>query len=481
MRAQGLLATAMSAMFVLAGGAGAADSTEQCARPAGKEGILVNLETGEVVAAGDAALDLRRSRSASTVVWFYGANPFGFDYKVDATETALTDDAGAIFFSRLPVPKIDEATAEAETAAEQERQRSLAPSTQGAAQVDSCEALATKLRELKTLIASAEPTVGSVELQRQSIAALLAAAKGTTSCVRAVEAARKIGEVQLTPIADLDAVAGEIRRMEIAALVELERTRQATPPCSAWKELADLAARLSKDAQTARDAVGESKKMVVALGAEQARVAGVLANPDYFRFSRAYGPYDEATTVDIAVLRRASGEKDFPKEPLKRLPLAFGQKRFRLAAGLSIAFLPSQDYGPVQGFSLGEEGRPLLDAEGKPVVSTVVGLADDGDERLSYLLGLHVFLGNTRAVDWHGTVAVTDNALDEGFDVETLLGISISPRDGKFMLTVGAYRGRVEELRTGFYEGRALPTGVAEVPVRTDHDWGPALAFTVGM
>lgn len=197
---------------------------------------------------------------------------------------------------------------------------------------------------------------------------------------------------------------------------------------------------------------------------------------------------DAPGTGAVKVFRKEINAKAFPEKAFAETVLRFGGKpikhyrstrsRFALTAGAVFSGLDVREFEKAKGFSLNADGSQVLDDKNNPVFTDVVAESVD-DERFGPLFAFHTRVGESFWIfsGTHLTLGLA-SPVEGGDEIEGLLGLSLSFAEERGFLTFGAYRGQLDEPRAGFYEGRALPTGVDKVPTQDDHRWDWAVALT---
>jgi hypothetical protein len=238
--------------------------------------------------------------------------------------------------------------------------------------------------------------------------------------------------------------------------------------------------RMRQDVDKAGQAIVLAQARIRDIDTFRAFVKEILDNPDSFRTTTMVG--GERQLLSVRVFRKGMSTSAFPPTPFVERTLQFGQQRFALALGVAFADLESREYGIEQGFARGPDGEPVLDDDGEPILTRVVTLTDDSDHRIAPALILHTRLGGPKEArtisGYHASLGLTASLATDDVDVECLVGFSLGFADDRFFVTLGAYNGRVESLRTGFYDGIPAPESITAAPVRRDREWGAALALS---
>ena len=206
----------------------------------------------------------------------------------------------------------------------------------------------------------------------------------------------------------------------------------------------------------------------------------ILQRPQNFLETRQVGNYDEITLVTVTVDVTPKSGLSAPPPPAKHIKkLRFGgRQRFALAAGAAFTPLDYIKFGMVQGVELNAEGNPV---GSPPNIKRVVGFEEESSQRVSPLIMLHTRLreGSRWNSGYHFSFGFAGNIADGGVNLEYLVGPAISFAEERFFITLGAYNGRTEELRDGFFLGQPLPDLITSPPVvkGRDWDWGFALTY----
>ena len=74
-----------------------------------------------------------------------------------------------------------------------------------------------------------------------------------------------------------------------------------------------------------------------------------------------------------------------------------------------------------------------------------------------------------------GITAKNDN---KGADLEYLVGPSFSFLEDKLFLTLGGYAGRQQKLEGDLFPRAAIPSDLAELPIRKNYKWSFGVALT---
>jgi len=116
---------------------------------------------------------------------------------------------------------------------------------------------------------------------------------------------------------------------------------------------------------------------------------------------------------------------------------------------------------------------------GSPQLTTVIGVKEDSQSRISPLGMLHGRLvgpyGPLSGI--HASLGVTAKADNKGTDPEFLVGPSLSFLEENLFFTFGGYVGKKQSLGGNLFIGAKVPDNLAEIPVRKDYRWG--LGFTI--
>lgn len=473
--------------------------------------VVIDLASGLQVS-GETSFDAGQQVEVRLI----NANPFAWEYKVEQAVTVDSEGDLSAFLNAFFPAATKLASPQAPEKASGDAQRTAgpppppSPPTPAPAAALVCDddsvdqkrmdakiqegvdALKAARKDVKRAI---EKLASAVEVERSALAMYIQALSQAADCQTIVGHAMTIGTTQLQKVEDLtkkinalktslDNLRREIeaqkRRLDAYAngLYELRCS-----PSTVRREIEEIETNLASysaylqaagtDLAAATKSQSDLRKLIKA-------VEDTLDRPDAFgRTFEVTGP-DDPGKVTITTFRKKLSDEKFPDKPYIEKELRFGGRpRFAMAVGVAFASLMTRDYASVQGFALDEQGAFVLDDAGERQLTSVVGLEDGSDHRISPLVALHTRIGKPWWIfsGTHLTLGLTAKA-DDGLNAEYLVGISLSFAGEKAFLTFGAYNGRVESLREGFYEGRALPTDLTELPVRKDRKWDFAVALS---
>jgi hypothetical protein len=196
---------------------------------------------------------------------------------------------------------------------------------------------------------------------------------------------------------------------------------------------------------------------------------------------RFVGDYDEPTIATIKLFRRRADETTFPEDAFQQHKLRFGgRQRFALGVGALFTNLENPQYGSVQGYQLNPDGSVFIDpATSAPVLTRVVGLTEDSNNRANPIIAMHTRFHSSGVVAHHATLGVSTTLKNGGSAVEYLVGYSLSFAEERYFLTIGFYNGRVQHLQPGAFVGAKMPEDLANVPIRSDREWSGAFALSI--
>lgn len=443
------------------------------------------------LASDSSAQEIERSlRDGAFTVAFINANPFAFRYRVDEEIKLIGEpDLANWFLAKIPVPEAPKAPVVPNDTAK----ILMAPPVGGGpscivrldtAAKAAADAAVKAESELKSVAAAVTAYDGNLRAARADFDARLNSARGARSCVDVVALARHAATVILPPEELPDHHRSEQAidafRDTIGALAgEIEQC-----PSSFFE--ASLAGFRAAHRESS-EGLGTAKEQIRLLGEHREalrkaklEIDSILAQQSRFHWTRKYD-FARAREVSLSVFRATPDQKEFPTKPQHTLAVEAGRQRFLLAPGMLISALDPIHFTRAQGFSQNEDGSFVLGSDGNRILTPVIVREEESEERLAPMLALHTYLGSigNRRRGWYITLGVGENWAKEGLDAELLGGLTweVVPRQG--FLTLGALNGVVEHLRSGFWEGRALPEELGEaVPVRKDREWGVALGFT---
>lgn len=150
-----------------------------------------------------------------------------------------------------------------------------------------------------------------------------------------------------------------------------------------------------------------------------------------------------------------------------------GRPRFLLSGGMVYSPLPRRTFRSVKGF--------LLDAQGNPTGkgdANVVGFKQNSPRRLFPMLFL-----NSRVLDYqrgslYFSFGITGKK-DDNFDLEYLVGPSVSFLNDRALFTFGAYGGLTQNLVDGVSIGDEIPDSVGDAKFfRKKLTWKPGFSFS---
>lgn len=221
--------------------------------------------------------------------------------------------------------------------------------------------------------------------------------------------------------------------------------------------------------------VAEVEKGRDAIVMQRGTVRDAVAHPNVFYEERPVGPFrlPNDVTVKLEVTPNAKGSTPIAQGPWT---LNFGGgPRFAVSAGIAYASLEDQTF------------KIVTSSEVQPATGTTpatpikkVALDKDADSRTTPLVLIHTRLPffERSFVNFHASFGLSAKIQDNSTKAEYLAGLSVSLAEERFFLTVGGYYGGVQKLEGGFSVGSTIPSGVTELPVRTEKHWKPGFAFS---
>jgi hypothetical protein len=244
-----------------------------------------------------------------------------------------------------------------------------------------------------------------------------------------------------------------------------------------------LLVRADKYDKAVKDLTADQKKM----DDFKEVVDKVARNQRNFIEVHELGRFDRTTTVGIGLQRTqlapAEGTTAKAEDLVKATDtvLKFGHAPFfSISGGLAFSPLRKREYVRVQGFERDIQGNPVL-SEGKPNLTTVIGLKEDSPTRITPLVMLNGRLPGSKMgpIDgWHLSLGVTAKNDNKGTDLEFLVGPSISLLEDNLFFTFGGYAGRQQRLAGDLFEGAAVPAGVDELPIQKNYRWNTGFSIT---
>ena len=213
-------------------------------------------------------------------------------------------------------------------------------------------------------------------------------------------------------------------------------------------------------------------------------VEKVSSDPRNFMETHEFGPYRQTKEVTLSLQRTSLAEENAKAQDLVKadsIVLKFGEAPFfSISGGLVFSPLRKREFIRVQGFERDLQGNLVLN-DGKPNLTTIVGLKEDSSSRIAPLVMLNGRLPHSQMgpIDgWHISLGITAKNDNKGTDVEYLVGPSVSMLEDKLFLTVGGYAGRQQKLGGNLFEGAAIPTAVDELPIEKNYRWHVGFALT---
>jgi len=213
-------------------------------------------------------------------------------------------------------------------------------------------------------------------------------------------------------------------------------------------------------------------------------VEKVSSDPRNFMETHEFGPYRRTTEVTLALQRTSLAEENAKAQDLVKADatvLKFGEAPFfSISGGLVFSPLRKREFIRIQGFERDLQGDLVL-ADGKPNLTTIVGLKEDSSSRIAPLIMLNGRLPNSQMgpIDgWHISLGITGKNDNKGTDIEYLVGPSVSMLEDNLFLTFGGYAGKQQKLGGNLFEGAAVPAGVDELPIEKNYRWNFGFALT---
>ena len=454
---------------------------------------------------------------------FSNKNPFLFDYDFTILEEVVEEPALSAFldlFQSVPAPAIP--PIKAKTAAPPAGGTAGPQSTSGAPRTVRCpsDQVVAAIKDLVNTEAALLATYGQLKLDAEGISdqfkSLKKKVEGHEStladplqrCTEVVNAGRALtGAIDASLQADTPGNLADALKKFDTGVEDLgddvkaggslpttlrEKLRAAGcigPDLDGFDEQADklketLAELKESLGPKSENGLGRAKtdfqKSVQEARDKSQAIAAVL-QPGRFHETRFVGDYDDIMRVEVKVSRKKKDEKAFPSSPYLVKKLHFGGRpRFALAAGAAFSTLDNIDYGDIQGVERKPDGEVVLDKDGKPVISRVVGVEDKADQTVTPLILLHTRFaeGKGSVSGFHFSFGFAGNTANNGINLDYLVGLSASFAEERFFVTVGAYNGRTETLRDGFYQGQPLAAAFTEDPSETGRDWDFGFALT---
>lgn len=295
-----------------------------------------------------------------------------------------------------------------------------------------------------------------------------------------------IGEANTTILADLQK---KVRRIKGIAETVPERVEfiQSHYPSECVDENSLLKVRLygrglSDAADGYQKTINDIKAALEKIENSRQVVETVLRDPNNFFEVHAEGGGKATKLVagklELTPLKDVAEAKTV--DPIT-VNLKFGEAPyFSLSGGLVFSGLRKLEFERVQGFERDRQGNEVL-VNGKPNLTTVVGLKEGSRTRLSPMIMLHGRIPGTShglldAV--HMTLGITAKNDGKGTDPEFLIGPSFSFLENNIFFTVGGYAGKQQKLEGDLFRGAAVPSTVSELPIRKDYRWSFGFGIT---
>ena len=150
-----------------------------------------------------------------------------------------------------------------------------------------------------------------------------------------------------------------------------------------------------------------------------------------------------------------------------------GRPRFLLSAGLVYSPLPRQTFAKVKGFALDAQGNPTGNGD-----ADVVGFTENSPRRLFPMVFLNSRLLDSSKASLYFSLGVTGKH-DDNFDLEYLIGPSVSFLNDRALFTFGAYGGQTQNLVNDVRIGDAIPDALGDVELyRKRIAWKPGFSFS---
>jgi hypothetical protein len=208
---------------------------------------------------------------------------------------------------------------------------------------------------------------------------------------------------------------------------------------------------------------------------QRGTVLDAVANTNVFYEEKPVPPFrlPNDVTVKLEVTPTAKGSTSSTQGPWT---LNFGGgPRFAISAGIAYSSLEDRTFKIVTS----SEVQPAMGTTPATPIKKVA-LDKDADSRTTPLILIHTRfpIFERSFVNFHASFGISAKIQDSSTKAEYLAGLSVSLAEERFFLTVGGYYGAVQRLEGGFSVGSPIPSGVTELPVRTEKHWKPGVAFT---
>ncbi len=237
---------------------------------------------------------------------------------------------------------------------------------------------------------------------------------------------------------------------------------------------------LAATTKNKEDVIDKIHSLIDDVEKQQDAVNNVLQNQHSFHEEHMEGDYEASKDVEIK-LELTPVDKDVSAAGPYKVNLKFGGAPFfSLSGGLVFSPLRKLQFDRVQGFERDQQGNLVL-VNGKPNLTTVVGLKETSPTRIAPAIFLHgriKDLNNSIVDGLHVSLGITAKNDNKGTDPEFLLGPSLSMLERKMFFTFGAYAGRQQKLTGGLFEGFAVPSTVTDLPIQKNYRWSFGFALS---
>jgi hypothetical protein len=470
--------------------------------PTGPGVITIDARTGIITRNGEPiAGEQRFNKGAMIRVVVDNKNPYLYTYSYKSERKTVSETAIGTFLPALGgiisdfIPKAEQP---AKTAAIPER----AP---GGPAVDPCQRLIDELELLnKELRRAAQLAAGIEELLSEQKAVLRGVLrlyeqdkKGLYDRSKKREAlycaSKKLladTETGVDPakLAEIQQGIGRLKSFANSIPARIDLIKRAYEPRCVAQVISSLldvqiyAVGLSASADAYQKSSDEIKEAQDKINETRTKVQAIVNDP--LSFFEVHAEGGGSTTIITTATLDLKPLPDI-KEATPAGPFSVSIKTgeapfFSLTGGLVFSALERFEFQRVQGFERDRQGNEVL-VDGKPNFTSVVDLKEGSRTRILPMVMLNGRLpGTQRGIldGVHISLGITAKNDNKGADLEFLLGPSFSLLEDNIFFTVGGYAGRQQKLEGNLFPGVAVPSDLAELPVRKDYRWHIGFGLT---
>lgn len=434
-------------------------------------------------------------RTSHVRVVLVNINPFRFNYRILAADTAWVEASPAQFFEAI----LSGSMAGLKGLASQDNPSSnralftsfSARGTRPPGCSDADGPLAEAYRDQVIALMRENSQMGStmstletkIHDYQESTAASRAVMARTDVGARDVFAAASLNAARLKPILDtvtdsvyiLPARITALGQRSVALYPQVTAALDKHQTCLSFIEYAGLLRNIATDTLILRANLKRLSDWQSKADTSLTFIKRVVEDPRHFHMTRRLEGYRKPVQVVLRAQRKYADEDTTHYANVFERRLNFGgPPRFSIGVGVAWTDLATRQYAARKQFAPPFQGRPA------DTVFTVIGVKEVSYNRVVPMLTL-----NTRLLGWdrpdvdglHATLGATIRKDAGTVDPEFLFGGGASGLDERLMLVAGAYVGRTQRLAQGATLGSRLPAGES-VPVESKIAWRPAIMIS---